>query len=58
MKQPNRIGVAFGIQKDADGAHEIDVDMISMFRSLGFGQGCRRGIGEGRSVGNARESYF
>ena len=30
MKQPNRIGVAFGIQKDADGAHEIDVDMISM----------------------------
>lgn len=30
MKQPNRIGVAFGIQKDAGGAHEIDVDMISM----------------------------
>lgn len=30
MKQPNRIGVAFGIQKDAGDAHQFDVDVISM----------------------------
>ena len=30
MKQPNRIGVAFGIQKDAGGAHQFGVDVINM----------------------------
>lgn len=30
MKQPNRIGVAFSIQKDTGGAHQFDVDLINM----------------------------
>jgi len=30
MKRPNRIGVAFDIQKDTGGAHQFDVDVITM----------------------------